>query len=65
MQVLETSTSYLCLHYLNVLGEHLVNLFFLFFPNLLKCCIQDQSDFFMDTNTYYGQIYLVEVENLF
>lgn len=38
---------------------------FFFFPNLLKGCFQDQSDFFMGTNMYYGQVYLVEVENLF
>lgn len=60
MRVLETSTFYLYLRYLNVLYEHIA--IYVFF---LICCIQDQSDFFTDTNTYYGQVYLVEVENLF
>lgn len=64
VQILEMSYFYLCLHYLNVLQEHIV-LFFFFFPNLLKGCIQDQGDFFMDTNIYYGQVYLVEIDNLF
>lgn len=64
MQVLETSAFYLCFHYLNVLGEQLA-IFFFFFPNMLKSCIQDQSDFLVDTNMCYGQVYLVEVENLF
>lgn len=72
MQILETATLFTYIILMSNMNTWLCFGFvcFLSFPpfffsNLLEGCIQDQSDFFMDTNMYYGQVYLVEVENLF
>lgn len=75
MQILETATLFTYIILMSNMNTWLcfgfVCLFvfflspFFFISNFLEGCIQDQSDFFMDTNMYYGQVYLVEVENLF